>query len=158
MQHYQEAALFLLVLAIVTQLLHVMLCAQPEDDTMAPAPTVLIGDTVPSLTGYSEQDVLKAVSLDTEPHAATVVSASIPNARSVTPWAPSGPPTLLRAIRRQLVKASERPCCRDRYRPPVWNCLTTATFERRDQEGGSEALALPMTMRSGQLDLAVPRT
>lgn len=78
MKRYQDAALFLLVLAIIAQALHVMVRAQPTDDTMAPVPTVLIGDTVPSLTGYTEDSVLTTVYLDTDPHIATVVYAFHP--------------------------------------------------------------------------------
>ena len=59
MKRYQAAALFLLVLAIIAEALHVMVRAQPTDHTMAPVPTVLIGDTVTSLTGYTEDSVPK---------------------------------------------------------------------------------------------------
>ena len=78
MKRYQDVALFLLVLAIMAQTLHVMVRAQPADDAMAPAPTVLIGDTIPSLTGYAEDSVLTTVSLDTDAYTATVVYAFHP--------------------------------------------------------------------------------
>lgn len=63
MKRYQDAALFLLVLAIVAQTPHVMVRAQPAEDATAPAPTVLIGDTVPAPTGYTEHGVLTTLSL-----------------------------------------------------------------------------------------------
>jgi len=78
MKRYQDVALFLLVLAIIAQALHVMVRAQPTDDAMAPAPTVLIGDTVPSLTGYAEDDVRTTVSLSTNSYTASVVYAFHP--------------------------------------------------------------------------------
>ena len=78
MKLYQDVALFLLVLAIIAQTLHVMVRAQPADDAMAPAPTVLIGDTVPLLTGYAVDSVLTTVPLDTAPYTATVVYAFHP--------------------------------------------------------------------------------
>ena len=79
MKRYQDVALFLLVLAIIAQTLHVMVRPQPADDAMAPAPTtVLIGDTVPSLIGYAEDGVLTTVSLDADADTATVVYAFHP--------------------------------------------------------------------------------
>lgn len=74
MKRYQDVALFLLVLAIMAQTLHVMVRAEPAGDTVAPAPTALIGDTVPALTGYTEDSVLTTVSLVADGrHTATVV-------------------------------------------------------------------------------------
>ena len=78
MKKYQDVALFLLVLAIIAQTIHATVGARPADDAMAPAPTVLIGDTVPSLTGYTEGGVLTTVSLDSDPDTATVVYAFHP--------------------------------------------------------------------------------
>lgn len=79
MKRYQDVALFLLLLAIVAQTLHVMVRAQPADDTTAPAPTALIGDTVPALTGYTEDSVQTTVSLVADgQHTATVVYAFHP--------------------------------------------------------------------------------
>ena len=78
MKRYQDVALLLLILAIIAQALHVMVRAQSADDTMTPAPTVLIGDTVPSLAGYAEDGVPTTVSLDTDSYTATVVYAFHP--------------------------------------------------------------------------------
>ena len=78
MKRYQDVALFLLVLAIIAQTVHVMVRAQPADDTMRPASTVLIGDTVPSLVGHAEDSVLTTVFLDADPYTATVVYAFHP--------------------------------------------------------------------------------
>ena len=78
MKRYQDVALFLLVLAIIAQTLHVMVRAQPVDDAMTPAPTVLIGDTVPLLTGYAEDSVLTTVSLDADADTTTIVYAFHP--------------------------------------------------------------------------------
>ena len=78
MKRYQDVALFLLVLAIVAQTLHVIVRAQPADDTTAPAPTARIGDTVPTLTGYTEDSVQTTVSLVADRHTATVVYAFHP--------------------------------------------------------------------------------
>ncbi|MDE2874128.1 MAG: hypothetical protein OXU69_03375 [Gemmatimonadota bacterium] len=78
MKRFQDVALSLLVLAIIARTLHVMVRAQSADDTMVPAPTVLIGDTVPALTGYAEDGVLTTVSLDSDSYTATVVYAFHP--------------------------------------------------------------------------------
>lgn len=79
MNRSQDVALFLLLLAIVAQTLHVMIRAQPADDTPAPAPTALIGDTVPALTGYTEDSVQTTVSLVADGrHTETVVYAFHP--------------------------------------------------------------------------------
>lgn len=79
MKRYQDVALFLLVLAIVAQTLHVIVRAQPADDAVAPAPTELIGETVPALTGYTEDSVLTTVSLVADGRdTATVVYAFHP--------------------------------------------------------------------------------
>lgn len=76
MKRYQNEALFLLVLAIIAQTLHVMVRAKPPDDTMAPP--ILIGDTVPLLTGFAEDGVPTTVLLDADPYSATVVYAFHP--------------------------------------------------------------------------------
>lgn len=79
MKRYQDVALFLLVLAIFAQTLHVIVRAQPADDTVAPAPTAPIGDTVPALTGHTDDSVLTTVSLVADGrHTATVVHALHP--------------------------------------------------------------------------------
>ncbi len=78
MKRYQNVALFLLVLAIIAQALDVMVRAQPADDTMAPAPMVRLGDSVPSLTGYAEDGAPTTVSLVNNPDFLTVVYAFHP--------------------------------------------------------------------------------
>ena len=78
MKRYQDVALFLLVLAVVAQALHVIVRADPTDDAMAPAPTMTLGDTVRSLGGYDRDGVLTMVPLMTDPDTLTVVYAFHP--------------------------------------------------------------------------------
>lgn len=88
--------LFLLVLAMIAQILRVVVFGhQPAGDTVASALAVLIGDTVSSVTGYTGAGVQDTVSLDADPDSATVIYAFhfTPSAHSATPWPPSGQPT-----------------------------------------------------------------
>ena len=91
MKRYQDVALFLLVLALVAQTLHVIVRAEPTDDAMAPAPTMKLGDTVRSLRGSDEDGAMTTVSLMTTPDTLTVVYAFHPECAfsdSVAPdWA-----------------------------------------------------------------------
>lgn len=78
MKRYQDVALFLLVLAVVAQTLHVIVRADRTDDAMAPAPSVAVGDTVRSLGGYDEDGAMTTIPLLTGPDTLTVVYAFHP--------------------------------------------------------------------------------
>ena len=75
MKRYQDAVLFLLVLAVIGQGLYVIARQDPARNTVAAASTVLVGDTVASLSGYLNDDVPAVVSLDGDPGTVTVLYA-----------------------------------------------------------------------------------
>ena len=75
MKRYQDAVLVLLVLAVFGQVLYLVIRKRPVEDAVAAGPTVLVGDTVGSLAGYVEEDVLALVPLDGDPGTVTVLYA-----------------------------------------------------------------------------------
>ena len=75
MKRYQNVALFLLVLVVIAQALHVVVRPGPGADGMAPAPGVLVGDKLGALTGYSGDGVPAIVPMDADPGTVTVLYA-----------------------------------------------------------------------------------
>lgn len=75
MKRYQDVVLFLLLLVVVAQAVHVVVRPGPPTDGVAPAPGVLVGDTLDALTGYVGDGVLGIVPLDADPGTVTVLYA-----------------------------------------------------------------------------------
>ena len=75
MKRYQDVVLFLLVLVVIAQALHVVVRPGRVADGVAPAPGVLVGDTLGALTGYTDDGILATVPLDADPGTVTVLYA-----------------------------------------------------------------------------------
>lgn len=75
MKRYQDVVLFLLVLVVIAQAVHVAMRPGPAADGSALARGVLVGDTLDALTGYDDDGVLAMVPLDAGPGAVTVLYA-----------------------------------------------------------------------------------
>lgn len=75
MKRYQDAVLFLLVLAVIGQGLYVIFRPDPARNLVAVAPSVLVGDTVTSLNGYLNDDIPATVPLVGDPGTVTVLYA-----------------------------------------------------------------------------------
>ena len=75
MKRYQDVVLSLLLLVVVAQAVHVVVRPDPAADGVAPAPGVLVGDTVGTLTGYLGDGVPGIVPLDADPGTVTVLYA-----------------------------------------------------------------------------------
>jgi len=75
MKRMQNAALILLVSAIVGQSLYLALRTTPRDDPGPPAAQVRVGDTLGFLSGHVEEGTATTVPLRKEPGAVTVLYA-----------------------------------------------------------------------------------
>lgn len=75
MKRYQDVVLFLLLLVVVAQAAQVVVRPGPAADGVAPAPGVLVGDTLGALTGHIGDGVLGIVPLDADPGTVTVLYA-----------------------------------------------------------------------------------
>ena len=75
MKRYQDVVLFVLVLVVVVQAVHIAVRPGPAADGVASASAVLVGDRLAALTGYSDDGVRAVVPLGAEPGAVTVLYA-----------------------------------------------------------------------------------
>ena len=75
MKRYQDVVLFLLVLVVIAQAVHVAVRPGPAADGVALEQGVLVGDTLQALTGHDDEGVLAMVPLDADPGTVTVLYA-----------------------------------------------------------------------------------
>lgn len=75
MKRYQNAALLLLVLAGIGQVLFVVLRSRTVIDSGVAESTFLVGDTVPSIVGRLQNGALTLIPLEGEPGTVTVLYA-----------------------------------------------------------------------------------
>lgn len=75
MKRYHDVVLFLLVLVVIAQAVHVAARPGPVADGSALARGVLVGDTLHALAGYGDDGVLAMVPLDARPGTVTVLYA-----------------------------------------------------------------------------------
>ncbi len=75
MKRYQDVVLFLLVLAVIAQVVHVVVRPGAVADGVAQERGVRVGDTLGALTGYVDDGVLAIVPLEADPGTVTVLYA-----------------------------------------------------------------------------------
>jgi len=75
MKRYQDVVLFLLVLAVIAQVVHVVAGPGHTTDGVAHERGVRVGDTLGALTGYVDGGVLASVPLEADPGTVTVLYA-----------------------------------------------------------------------------------
>ncbi|MXW18918.1 MAG: hypothetical protein F4139_11615 [Gemmatimonadetes bacterium] len=75
MKRYQDVVLFLLVLVVIAQVVHVVVRPGPAADGVAQERGVRVGDTLGALTGYVDDGVLAIVPLEADPGTVTVLYA-----------------------------------------------------------------------------------
>ncbi len=75
MKRYHDVVLFLLVLVVIAQAVHLAVRPGPAADGVALEQGVLVGDTLHALTGHDDDGVLAMVPLDSDPGTVTVLYA-----------------------------------------------------------------------------------
>ena len=75
MKRYQDVVLFLLLLVVAAQAVHIVVRPGRADDGVATTPGVLVGDTLGALTGHLGDGVRGIVPLDSDPGTVTVLYA-----------------------------------------------------------------------------------